>query len=101
MNLAKILKLLASLFILFFIIYGVQCNFKNSNLEKSNSSTVQEESIPTKENCKLKPDRGPCRAMMKGYFFNPTTKTCQEFIYGGCGGSLPFKSKEDCERLCK
>lgn len=50
--------------------------------------------------CSQKPERGPCKALFWMFYFNPDTKTCEEFIYGGCDGSVPFESKEACEQEC-
>lgn len=54
--------------------------------------------VPT--NCDLTPDPGPCRAAIVKYYFDKTSGTCQEFIYGGCQGVVPFETKEECEK-CK
>lgn len=51
-------------------------------------------------NCDLAPDPGPCRAAIVKYYFDKKSGACQEFIYGGCQGVVPFETKEDCEK-CK
>lgn len=33
--------------------------------------------------CKLPAKTGPCRAHMPRYFYNPTSSSCEKFIYGG------------------
>ena len=44
---------------------------------------------------------GPCKAMLKRHFFNPETKTCEQFFYGGCmGNKNNFIEKEDCLKTC-
>ncbi|CAN7980203.1 unnamed protein product [Ixodes pacificus] len=51
--------------------------------------------------CGLVPDRGLCYASFTLYFFNSETQTCEEFVYGGCGGNANrFGSLEDCQALC-
>nr|XP_055164523.1 tissue factor pathway inhibitor isoform X2 [Nyctereutes procyonoides] len=51
--------------------------------------------------CALKADNGPCRAMIRNYFFNIHTQQCEEFIYGGCEGNQNrFESLEECEEKC-
>lgn len=47
--------------------------------------------------CSLKPDPGPCKASIPKYFFDPITKTCRKFIWGGCQGVVPFNTAADCE----
>ncbi len=37
--------------------------------------------------CELPSQTGPCRAMFLSYYFNPSTNRCEEFVYGGCGGT--------------
>ncbi|KAG8515634.1 Tissue factor pathway inhibitor [Galemys pyrenaicus] len=51
--------------------------------------------------CAMKADDGPCKAMMKRYFFNIHTQQCEEFIYGGCEGNQNrFESLEECKQTC-
>jgi hypothetical protein len=54
-----------------------------------------------KARCDLKPDGGPCKGLFSKYYYNPKTKKCEEFAYGGCGGVVPFETKEECEELCE
>ncbi|XP_032493463.1 tissue factor pathway inhibitor isoform X3 [Phocoena sinus] len=51
--------------------------------------------------CALKADDGPCKAMIKRFFFNIHTQQCEEFIYGGCEGNQNrFESLEECKEKC-
>ncbi|XP_073074656.1 tissue factor pathway inhibitor isoform X2 [Manis javanica] len=51
--------------------------------------------------CALKADDGPCKAMMKRFFFNIHTQKCEEFVYGGCEGNQNrFESLEECKEKC-
>ncbi|XP_075861856.1 tissue factor pathway inhibitor isoform X4 [Microcebus murinus] len=51
--------------------------------------------------CALKADDGPCKAMMKRFFFNIFTQQCEEFVYGGCEGNQNrFDSLEECKKIC-
>lgn len=54
-----------------------------------------------KKQCLLKPDKGPCKALFWKYFFDPKSKTCKEFIWGGCDGVVPFETEKDCKELCE
>lgn len=56
------------------------------------------ENLP--EKCLLKPDKGPCKAIFWKYYFNPETKRCEEFLYGGCDGVVPFETREECQATC-
>ncbi|XP_077346914.1 BPTI/Kunitz domain-containing protein-like [Lithobates pipiens] len=52
--------------------------------------------------CSATPTAGPCEAYMVRYYYNQSTKTCKEFIYGGClGNGNNFLNKEECERTCR
>nr|KAF6498190.1 tissue factor pathway inhibitor [Rousettus aegyptiacus] len=51
--------------------------------------------------CGFKADDGPCKAMLKRFFFNIHTQQCEEFIYGGCEGNQNrFESLEECKEKC-
>ena len=44
---------------------------------------------------------GGCRALVPSFTFNHKLGKCQEFDYGGCGGSKNrFETKEECESKC-
>ena len=47
--------------------------------------------------CSLKPEQGMCRAYIPKYYFDDG---CKEFVWGGCKGSVPFHSLEDCLSVC-
>lgn len=48
-------------------------------------------------NCNLEPDPGVCEAYFPKYYFDQEAQTCKEFIWGGCEGTVPFETLEDCE----
>ena len=51
--------------------------------------------------CGLRPDVGPCDAVIPRLFFNAQTGACERFIWGGCGGNENnFETREDCEAAC-
>jgi hypothetical protein len=41
--------------------------------------------------CQLKKDTGYCKAYFPKFYFNSSTKRCEAFVWGGCGGKLNFK----------
>ncbi|XP_072530945.1 tissue factor pathway inhibitor 2 [Salminus brasiliensis] len=46
-------------------------------------------------------DKGKCSASIPRYYYNSITKTCEEFMYTGCGGSSNnFVSKQSCMDVC-
>ncbi|EAR62670.1 proteinase inhibitor I2, Kunitz [Oceanospirillum sp. MED92] len=50
--------------------------------------------------CSDKPETGRCRAAFQKYFFNAEKQSCEMFIWGGCGGNVPFETKLECEKTC-
>ncbi|XP_076249479.1 kunitz-type serine protease inhibitor Bt-KTI-like [Calliopsis andreniformis] len=62
---------------------------------------IYETSAAIGPQCLLPLERGPCRAMMLRYGYNPETGKCEEFIYGGCSGNENnFKSLAGCGETC-
>ena len=50
--------------------------------------------------CGAEPNAGECDAAFLRYYFNQQTGACEEFIWGGCGGTVPFDTLEECESSC-
>ncbi|XP_076052563.1 kappaPI-actitoxin-Avd3d-like isoform X2 [Oratosquilla oratoria] len=51
--------------------------------------------------CYLPSDPGQCYGRMPRYFFNPWSRRCQKFIYGGCGGNANnYRNYYDCLYYC-
>uniref|UniRef100_A0A8D0SW18 Pancreatic trypsin inhibitor n=1 Tax=Sus scrofa TaxID=9823 RepID=A0A8D0SW18_PIG len=51
--------------------------------------------------CLEPPYTGPCKARMIKYFYNIRSRSCEEFIYGGCEAKKNnFEAMEDCMRTC-
>lgn len=51
--------------------------------------------------CYELPKSGMCKAMFSKYYFDQNEKKCKQFIWGGCGGNIPFESLKECEEKCK
>lgn len=49
------------------------------------------------ESCDLMPNPGPCFAAIPKFYFDEETQKCKEFIWGGCGGVVPFDTLEECQ----
>lgn len=54
-----------------------------------------------KERCGLKPEKGPCKAIYDKYYFDPESRKCKKFTWGGCDGVVPFEVEKDCRELCQ
>ena len=50
--------------------------------------------------CRQKPETGPCKGLFRIYYFDSAARTCKEFIWGGCQGSVPFKTLDECQKAC-
>jgi len=56
---------------------------------------------PTNNICSKPMDAGMCMAIQPRFFYNPQTRHCEEFIYGGCGGNENnFPTMEECVAAC-
>jgi len=43
-----------------------------------------------------------CLAYFVRFYYDKTSKSCKEFVYGGCfGNANNFETKEECEKACK
>jgi hypothetical protein len=50
--------------------------------------------------CLAKPDAGNCRGARPAFYYDYHTDSCRRFLYGGCGGNVPFATLEDCVKRC-
>lgn len=46
--------------------------------------------------CTLLPDPGPCEAAIPAWYFDQEFGACTQFSWGGCAGTVPFETLEDC-----
>ncbi|XP_077523239.1 papilin-like [Amblyomma americanum] len=59
-------------------------------------------SISPPEVCNYPVDSGPCLAHMLRFFYNTVTKSCEQFVYSGCGGNQNnFRTYGACEKKCE
>ena len=53
------------------------------------------------EDCNSIPDPGICFAAIEIYYFDQNTSQCEEYIWGGCDGLVPFWTLENCQNSCE
>ncbi|KAM9308074.1 papilin-like [Gastrophryne carolinensis] len=54
------------------------------------------------KDCVSPPVKGNCEAIMRRYNYNAKTNTCNDFIYGGCGGNgNNYKTLAECKQAYK
>lgn len=54
------------------------------------------------KSCHLAPDPGSCTAELVRFFYDPRSKRCRQFIYGGClGNENRFESEIECIDACQ
>ncbi|XP_008291336.1 tissue factor pathway inhibitor a [Stegastes partitus] len=54
-----------------------------------------------KNPCHLAEAPGPCRGLVRRYFFDSQSQQCRPFFYGGCfGNANNFRSMADCQAKC-
>ncbi len=51
--------------------------------------------------CHIEPNSGQCRAYYLRYYFNRDKQRCMEFVWGGCGGVVPFETLKECQNACE
>lgn len=49
------------------------------------------------DRCELFPDSGPCEAAFPKFYFDQEEQKCKEFLWGGCNGTVPFDTLEECQ----
>ncbi|KAK8781292.1 kunitz-like toxin PcKuz1 [Amblyomma americanum] len=53
------------------------------------------------DGCKEPQKVGPCNTIVLRYYFNPVTKKCEQFKWGGCCPNCNnFATLQECQRTC-
>lgn len=72
--------------------------------DESNSASASNELKEMKpgERCILPVRKGVCRALIPRWSYDPKTKECREFKFGGCDGNgNNFSSRKQCMETCR
>lgn len=51
--------------------------------------------------CLELPGKGRCKAYFEKFYFNTEEKKCKRFVWGGCGGNIPFHTISNCKKVCE
>ncbi|XP_065917768.1 uncharacterized protein [Dysidea avara] len=79
----------------------VQCEPLKSSSTGATRTSVRPTATPSIDICRLQPESGLCLAYFPSYFYNSTSRMCEMFVYGGCGGNENrFSTIEDCQAAC-
>lgn len=67
--------------------------------EQNNAASA---SAPSPDRCTLPVRKGVCRALIPRWSYDPVTKECKEFKFGGCDGNgNNFSSQRQCMDTCR
>ena len=61
-------------------------------------AALSSDSLPV--SCLERPEAGSCRAAKPAFYYDYATDSCRQLLWGGCGGTVPFDSMEDCVSVC-
>ena len=62
--------------------------------------TANQQTFDVDPACRLKPERGPCKALFEVYYYDSQSNRCRVFFWGGCQGVAPFKNEDECRKKC-
>lgn len=77
---------------------AVDDDFRQTN----NNNAAAAVNAPSTDRCMLPVRKGVCRALIPRWSYDPTTKECKEFKFGGCDGNgNNFPSQRQCMDTCR
>ncbi|XP_075790156.1 collagen alpha-3(VI) chain isoform X2 [Pelodiscus sinensis] len=63
--------------------------------------TLEKRVLAVTDICRLQKEGGTCRDFVLNWYYDPSTKSCARFWYGGCGGNENrFSTQKECENVC-
>ncbi|XP_068542344.1 collagen alpha-3(VI) chain isoform X10 [Anas acuta] len=74
---------------------------KPSAAEKAKQPPIEKRLSSATDICRLQKEEGTCRDFVLKWYYDPKTKSCARFWYGGCGGNENrFNTQKECEKVC-
>lgn len=74
----------------------------DDDFRQSNVPTSAAVNAPSTDRCMLPVRKGVCRALIPRWSYDPATKECKEFKFGGCDGNgNNFPSQRQCMDTCR
>ncbi|XP_047914529.2 collagen alpha-3(VI) chain isoform X10 [Anser cygnoides] len=74
---------------------------KPSAAEKAKQPPLEKRLSSATDICRLQKEEGTCRDFVLKWYYDPKTKSCARFWYGGCGGNENrFNTQKECEKVC-
>lgn len=95
----KLLKYLSLCLGLSLVLIG--CNGKEAAPAPTDPALTEAPAATEANACQTSPDPGPCKAQIEKFYFDPETKKCTSFTYGGCQGTVPFETMQSCQSACE
>lgn len=62
-------------------------------------SSTKNPTLPS--TCLEKPSSGMCKALFYKYYYDEKDGSCKKFVWGGCGGNVPFQTLKECKSSCE
>ncbi|XP_046402802.1 LOW QUALITY PROTEIN: papilin [Ischnura elegans] len=81
---------------------GCKGNDNNFHTEKAcHQQCLQPGRTRVTDICALPKDMGPCPGSLLRWYYDSTTESCKQFLYGGCQGNPNrFRSEDECRSSC-
>jgi hypothetical protein len=84
--------------IVFSLIFIMTCSIPSFAGGKGEAEPIKAEKADPR--CANRGERGPCKALIESWHYDPGSNSCKPFFWGGCGEPKPFSSEKECLSVC-